>query len=108
MESGVISTETRSSMIVEPIAMVAVECPHLLQGVGRTCRGHMKKGALTASEEVFQSTPGSQALMRDLFSYKAWSTETELTEMAMTEARKPATGCMSLAQSASAELSELQ
>ena len=95
-------------MIVEPIAMVAVECPHLLQGVGRTCRGHMKTGALTASEEVFQSTPGSQALSRDLFSYKAWSTEMELTEMAMTEDRKPATWCMSLAQSASAELSELQ
>ena len=108
MESGVINTETRSSMIVEPIAMVAVECPRLLQGVGHTCRGHMKTGALTAMEVVFQSTPGSQALMRDLFSYKAWSTETELTEMAMTEARKPAIGCMSLAQSASAELSELQ
>ena len=95
-------------MIVEPIAMVTVECPRLLQGVGRTCRSHMKIGALTASEEVFQSTPGSQALMRDLFSYKAWSTETELTEMVMTEARKPAIECMSLAQSASAELSELQ
>ena len=95
-------------MIVEPIAMVAVECPHLLQRVGHTCRSHMKTGALTASEEVFQSTLGNQALMRDLFSYKAWSTETELTEMAMTEARKPAIGCMSLAQSASTELSELQ
>ena len=108
MESGVINTETRSSMIVEPIGMVAIDCPRLLQGVGHTCHGHMKTGALTASEEVFQSTPGSQALSRDLFSYKAWSTEMELTEMAMTEARKPATGCMSLAQIASAELSELQ
>ena len=108
MESGVISTETRSSMIVEPIAMVAVECPRLLQGVGHTCLGHMKTDTLTMSDEVFQSTPGSQALMRDLFSYQAWSTETELTKMAMTEARKPATGCMYLAQSASAELSELQ
>ena len=95
-------------MIVEPIAMVAVECPRLLQGVGRMYHGHMKIGALTASEEVFQSTPGSQVLMQDLFSYKAWLTETELTEMAMIEARKPATGCMSLAQSASAELSELR
>ena len=72
------------------------------------CLGNMKTDALTVLGEVFQSTPGSQALMRDLFSYKAWSTETELTEMAMTEARKPAIGCMSLAQSASAELSELQ
>ena len=60
MESGVISTETRSSMIVEPIAMVAVECPRLLQGVGRTCRGHMKTCALIASKEVFQSTQGAR------------------------------------------------
>ena len=108
MESCVISTETRSSMIVEPIAMVAVECPRLLQGVGHMCLGHMKTDALTVSDDVFQSTPGSQALMRDLFSCRAWSTETELIEMAMTEARKPAIGCMSLAQSASVELSELQ
>ena len=108
MESGMISTETRSSMIVEPIAVVAVDCPRLLQGVGRTCRGHMKTGALTASEEVFQSTAGSQALMRDLFSCRAWSTETELNERAMTGIRKPAIGCMSLVQSASVELSELR
>ena len=59
------------------------------------CLGHMKTDALTVSEEVFQSTPGSQALMRDLFSCRAWSTETELTERAMTEIRKLATGCMS-------------
>ena len=95
-------------MTVEPIAMVTVECPRLLPGVGHTCLGRMTTDALTVSEEVFQSTPGSQALMRDLFSYKAWSTETEPTEMAMIEARKPATGCMYLVQSASAELSELQ
>ena len=108
MEIGVISTGTKSSMITEPIAMIAVECPRLLQGVGHTCLGHMKRDALTVLEEVFQSTPGSQALMRHLFSYKAWSTETELTEMAMTEIRKPAIGCMSLVQSASAELPELR
>ena len=95
-------------MIVEPTVMVTIECPRLLPGVGHTCLGRMKTDALTVSEEVFQSTLGSQALMRDLFSCRAWSTETELTEMAMTEARKPARGCMSLAQSASAELSELR
>ena len=95
-------------MIIEPIAMVAVECPRLLQGVGHTCLGHMKTDALIGSAEVFQSTPGSQALMRDLFSCRAWSTETELTERAMTEIRKPAIGCMSLVQSASAELPELR
>ena len=108
MEIGVISTETESSMIIVPIVMIAVECPRLLQGVGHTCLGHMKTDALTVSEEVFQLTPGSQALMRDLFSCRPWSTETELTERAMTEIRKPATGCMSLVQSASAELSELR
>ena len=94
-------------MIVEPIAMVAVECPCLLQGVGHTCRGHMKIGALTASEEVFQSTPGSQALMRDLFSFRAWSTETELTERVMTAIYQLAAECMSQVQSASAEPSGL-
>ena len=59
--------------------------------------------ALTVLGEVFQLTPGSQALMRDLFSCRAWSTETELTGRAMMEVHKPATGCMSLVQSASAE-----
>ena len=103
-----ISTETESSMIVESIVMITVEGPRLPQGAGRMCLGSMKTDALTVLGEVFQSTPGSQALMRDLFSCRAWSTETELTEMAMTEARKPAIGCMFLAQSASAELSELQ
>ena len=91
-----ISTETESSMIAESIVMIAVECPRLLQGVGHTCLVHMKTDALTVSDKVFQLTPGSQALMRDLFSYKAWSTEIELTERAMTEIHKPATGCMSL------------
>ena len=79
MEIGVISTETESSMIVMPIAMIAVECPRLLQEVRHTCLGNMKTDALTVLDEVFQSTPGSQAWMRDLFSCRAWSTKTELT-----------------------------
>ena len=103
-----ISTETASSMITESIVMISVECPRLPRGAGRTCPGSMKTDALTVLGGVFQSTPGSQALMQDLFSCRAWSTETELIKMAMKEARKPAIGCMSLAQSASAELSELQ
>ena len=103
-----ISTETESSMIAESIMMIAVECPRLPRGAGRTCLGSMKTDALTVLGEVFQSTPGSQALMRDLFSCRAWSTETELTGRAMMEVHKPATGCMSLVQSASAELSELR
>ena len=108
METGVTSMGTMSSMITESIVMTIVKCPRLPRGAGRTCLSNMKTGSLTASEEVFQSTPGSQALMRDLFSCRAWSTETELTEMAMTEIRKPAIGCMSLVQSASAELPELR
>ena len=103
-----ISTETESSMIAESIVMIAVECPRLPRGAGRTRLGGMKTDVLTVLGEVFQSTPGSQALMRDLFSCRAWSTETELTGRAMMEVHKPATGCMSLVQSASAELSELR
>ena len=108
MEIDESNTETVSSMITESIAMIVVECPCLPQGVGHTCLGNMKTDALTVLGEVFQSTPESQALMRDLFSCRAWSTETELTERAMMEVHKLATGCMSLVQSASAELSELR
>ena len=108
MEIDEISTETESSMIAESIVMIVVECPRLPRGAGRTCLGSMKTDALTVLGKVFQSTPGSQALMRDLFSCRAWSTESELTERAMTEIRKLATGCMSLVQNASAELSELR
>ena len=103
-----ISTETESSMIAESIVMIDVKCQPLPLGAGRTRLGSMKTDVLTVLGEVFQSTPGSQALMRDLFSCRAWSTETELTERAMMEVHKPATGCMSLVQSASAELSELR
>ena len=103
-----ISTETESSMIAESIMMIVVECPRLPRGAGRTRLGSMKTNVLTVLGEVFQSTPGSQALMRDLFSCRAWLTETELTERAMIEIHKPATWCMSLVQSASAELSELR
>ena len=78
METDEISTETVSSMITDSTTMIVVECPHLPQGVGHTCLGNMKIDALIVLGEVFQSTPGSQALMQDLFSCRAWSTETEL------------------------------
>ena len=103
-----ISTETMSSMITESIAMIVVECPHLPQGVGRTCLGNMMTDALTVWGGGFQSTPESRALMQDLFSFRAWSTEIELTEREMTGIRKPAAGRMSQVQSASAEPSGLQ
>ena len=103
-----ISTRTVSSMITDSIVMIDVECPPLPRGASSMRLDSRMTGALVVLGEGFQSTPRSQALMRDPFSFKVWSTGTKLTEMSMTEARKPATGCMSLAQSASAELSELQ
>ena len=80
-----ISTETESSMITESIAMIVVECPHLPQGVGRTCLGSMMTDVLIVVGEGFQSTPKGQALTRDPSSCKVWSTGTELIEVAMTE-----------------------
>ena len=96
-----ISTETVSSMIV-------VERPHLPQGVGRTRLGNTMTDALTVVGEGFQSTPESRALMRDLFSFRVWSTETELTEKAMTEIFQPPAECTFQEPSVSAEPSGLQ
>ena len=108
METSVISTRTVSSMITDSIAMIDVECPPLPRGVDRTCLDSRMTDATTVLGEGSQSTPGSQALMRDLFSFRAWSTETELTERAMTGICIPATWRMFQVQSASAELSELR
>ena len=60
-------------------------------------------GALIVLGEGFQSTPGNQALMRDPFSFKVWSTGTELTERVTTKMYPPAAECMSQDQSVSAE-----
>ena len=107
METDEISTETVSSMITDSTTMIVVECPRLPQGVGHTRLGRTMTDALTVVGEGFQSTPESQASMRDLFSFKVWLTGTERTEKAMTGICKPAIGCMSQVQSASTELSEL-
>ena len=103
MEIDKISTETVSSMNTESIAMIIVKCPRLPQGVDRTRLDCSMTDALIVLGEGFQSTPGSQALMRDLFSFRAWSTETELTERVMTAIYQLAAECMSQVQSASAE-----
>ena len=108
MRTGEISIETASSMITDSITMIIVECPRLPQGVGHTCLGSMMTDVLTVVGEGFQSTPGSRALMRDLFSFRVWSTETELTEKATTEIFQPEAECMSQVHSASAEPSGLQ
>ena len=101
MEIDKISTETVSSMIV-------VEYPRLPQGVGHTRLGNTMTGALTVVGEGFQSTPGSRALMRDLFSFKVWLTGIERTEKAMTEITRLEAECMFQVPSVSAEPSGLQ
>ena len=106
METGVISTRTVSSMITDSIVMIDVECPPLPRGAGRMCLASRMTDALIVLGEGFQSTPGNQALMRDPFSFKVWSTGTELTEKVMTEIYPPAVEYTSQDQSVSAEPSE--
>ena len=60
-------------------------------------------GALVVLGKGFQSTLGSQALMRDPFSFKVWSTGTELTEKITTEMHLPAAEYMFRGQSALVE-----
>ena len=103
-----ISTRTMSSMITVSTVTVDVECPRLPQGAGHTCLTGRMTDALIAVGKGFQSTLVNRALMRDLFSFRVWSTETELTEKAPTEIFQPAAECMSQAQSASAEPSGLR
>ena len=106
METDEISTETVSSMITDSTTMIVVECPRLPQGVGHTCLGNTMTDALTVVGEGFQSTPGSQASMRDLFSFKVWLTGTEHTEMPTIEITRLAAGCMFRVPSVSAKPSE--
>ena len=101
MGTDEICTETVSSMIV-------VEYPRLPQGVGHTHLGNTMTGALTVVGEGFQSTLGSRASMRDLFSFKVWLTGTEHTEMATIEITRPASGCIFRVPSVSVEPSEQQ
>ena len=103
-----INTRTMSSMITESIAMIDIECPPLLRGVGHMCPGSMMTDARTAASKEYQSTQESQALMRDLFSFKVWSTGTEHTERALTEIARLAAKFMFQVQSVSAEPSGLQ
>ena len=106
METNEICTETVSSMITDSTMMIVAECPRLPQGVGHTHLGNTMTGALTMVGEGLQSTPGSQALTRDPFSFKVWLTGTEHTEKAMTETIRLAAECTFQVQSVSAEPSE--
>ena len=67
------------------------------------CLGSMMTNVLTVVGEGFKSTPGSRALMRDLFSFRVWSTEAERTEKAMTEITRLAAECTFQVPSVSAE-----
>ena len=65
-------------------------------------------GALIALGRGFPSTPGTQALTRDLSSFKAWLTGTGLIGKARTEMRPPAVECTFLVRNVSTRLSEPQ
>ena len=94
METGVTSMGTMSSMITESIVTVDVECPRLPRGAGRMRLDSRMTCALVVLGKGFQSTPEGQALMRDPFSSKVWSTGTGLTEKVTTEMHLPAAECM--------------
>ena len=72
------------------------------------CLGSMMTDALTVASEEYQSTQGSRALMRDLFSFKVWLIGTGHTGKVMTEIIRLAAECMFQVQSVSAEPSGLQ
>ena len=106
METGVISTEGMSSMITDSIMMIDVECQPLPRGVDHRCLDSRMTDVLIAVGGEFQSTPGNQALMRDPFSFKVWSTGIELTEKATTKMRLPVAEYMFQGRSVSVEPSE--
>ena len=108
METGVISTRTVSSMITDSIVMINVECQPLPRGMGHMRLDIEMTGALIALGRGFPSTPGTQALTRDLSSFKAWLTGTGLIEKARTEMRPPAAEYMLQGQSVSVEPSKPQ
>ena len=64
------NTETTSSMITDSVVMTVVEYPRLLRGVDHMCLDNMMRDALVVAIKEYQPTQGSQALMRDLFSFK--------------------------------------
>ena len=108
MVTGMISTEGMSSMITDPIVMIGVECQPLPRGVGHMRLDIEMTGALIVLGRGFQSTPGTQALMRDPSSFKVWLTGTELIEKVTTEMRLPAAEYVLQGQSVSDEPSEPQ
>ena len=103
-----ISTEGMSSMITDSIVMIDVECQPLPRGVVHMRLDGKMTDALIVLGRGFQSTPETQALTRDLSSFKAWLTGTGLIRKARTEMCPPAAEHVFQGQSASVEPSGLQ
>ena len=95
-------------MITDPIVMIDVECQPLPRGVGHMRLDGRMTDALIVLGRGFQSTPETQALMRDPSSFKVWLTGTELIEKDTTEMRLPGAEYMLQGQSVSVEPSEPQ
>ena len=108
VETGETSRETVSNMITESTTMTVVECPHLPRGVDHMCPGDMMTDAHPVASEEYQSTQESQALMRDLFVFKVWSTGTKRTGRALTGIARLVAEFMFQVQSVLAEPSEPQ
>ena len=94
--------------MTDTIAMIGVECPLPLRGVGLTLLGSKMTGVNSVWGEELQSTPENQASTRDPLSCKGWSTGTEPIEAHSTEMYPQAVECMFLVLNVSAELSEPQ
>ena len=77
-------------MITDSIVMIDVECQPLPLGVGHMRLDSEMTDALIVLGRGFQSTPETQALMRDPSSFKVSLIGTELIEKATTEMRPPA------------------
>ena len=90
-------------MITDPIVMIDVECQPLPRGVGHMRLDGKMTDDLIVLGRGFQSTPQTQALMRDPSSFKVWLTGTELIEEATIEMRPPAAGYMRRGQNVSVE-----
>ncbi len=82
---------------------IVVECLHLLRGVGHMRLDGKMTDALIVLGRGFQSTPETQALMRDPSSFKVWLTGTGLIGKARTEMHPPAAEYMFQGQSVSVE-----
>ena len=95
-------------MIADPIVTIDVECQPLPRGVGHMRLDIEMIGAPIVLGRGFPLTPGTQALTRDLSSFKAWLTGTGLIGKARTEMRPPATEYVFQGQIISVEPSEPQ